>query len=181
MSRLSQASVVCLTLLLASCANVSTDPREGGLMGGIKGLQTGAYDQRVQERQDRLSQMQALQSNLSAEQRQLEQDRTASQAALDEERRRLQQLNNNVVQLRQNVDQLVREQGTDDKKVQELQARVQTLQRNMQRQQSTLDALKGSGLGDSDMDLRRRQLEEQRDLLRREYDLLMKLSLDLAG
>lgn len=181
MNRLSLLGVMSMSLFLASCANVSTDPSEGGLMGGIKGLQTGAYDQRVQERQDRLSRMQALQSQLSSEQRQLELDRSASQAALDEERRRLQQLNSNVMQLRQNVDQLIRDQGTEDKKVQELQTRVQTLQRNMQQQQSSLDALEGSGLGDSDMDLRRRQLEEQRDRLRREYDLLMKLSLDLAG
>lgn len=181
MNKLSQVGVVCLTFALASCANVSTDPREGGLIGGIKGLQTGAYDQRAREREDLLSQMQTMQSQLSAEQRQLEQDRTASQAALDDERRRLQQLNNNVLRLRQNVDQLVRDQGTEDKKVQELQARVQTLQRNMQHQQSSLDALEGSGLGDSDMDLQRRQLEEQRDRLRKEYDLLMKLSLDLAG
>lgn len=181
MNRVLRVGVVCVSLSLAACANVSTDPTEGGLLGGIKGLQTGAYEQRVQERESRLSQMHALQSQLGTERSQLQQDRSASQAALDQERRRLQQLNANVLQLRQNVDQLAREQGVEDEKVQQLQARVQTLQRNMQHQQSSLDALEGSGLGDSDMDLRRLQLEEQRDALRREYDLLMKLSLDLAG
>jgi hypothetical protein len=43
-----------------------------------------------------------------------------------------------------------------------------------------LDDLEGSGLGDTDMDLRRKQLETQRNALRKEYDLLMKMQMELA-
>jgi len=181
MRQVKRIGVVALSLTLGACANVSTDPNEGGLFGGIKGLQTGAYDQRVQEREERLANMRALQGQLTTEQAQLEQERSTRQAALANERRRLKELDSNVSKLSQNVDRLAQEHGTEDAKVQELKSRVQTLQSKMKQQQSSLDALEGSGMGTTDADLRRRQLEEQRDALRREYDLLMKLSLDLAG
>ena len=57
---------------------------------------------------------------------------------------------------------------------------VTDLKGKMNQQASSLDDLEGSGLGDADMDLRRKQLEKQRDALRKEYDLLMKMQMELA-
>ena len=42
--------VSCTVVALAGCANVSTDPRSGGLAGGINGIVTGAYEQRIEDR-----------------------------------------------------------------------------------------------------------------------------------
>jgi chromosome segregation ATPase len=37
------------------CSNVTQDPTQGGLMGGVCGLSTGAYDQRIADREARLA------------------------------------------------------------------------------------------------------------------------------
>lgn len=37
-------------VLLAACGDVnSTDPRQGGLIGGIQGIQSGAYQSRIDQ------------------------------------------------------------------------------------------------------------------------------------
>lgn len=64
----------CLSLMFSACAGVSTDPGEGGLLGGIKGLTTGEYDRRIDERQTRLTSIQdhnrqAEQENLALQKR----------------------------------------------------------------------------------------------------------------
>jgi hypothetical protein len=64
--------------------------------------------------------------------------------------------------------------------VAELQKRLADLKKGMNKQESSLDDLEGSSLGDSDVDLRRKQLEAQRNALRKEYDLLMKMQMELA-
>lgn len=56
------ACAACAVALLAGCADVTTDPKAGGLAGGINGLVTGAYDQRIADRQaslDRLNDAEA--------------------------------------------------------------------------------------------------------------------------
>jgi len=47
------------TIMIAGCANVSTDPHTGGLAGGVNGLMTGAYDQRIAARQDQIADLDA--------------------------------------------------------------------------------------------------------------------------
>ncbi len=49
------AGVICVGLALCGCAGISTDPGEGGLLGGIKGLSTGEYDRRIDSREARLN------------------------------------------------------------------------------------------------------------------------------
>ena len=54
----------CAALLLAGCANVSTDPRTGGLAGGINGIVTGAYEQRVEDRKTELSDLERAEDRM---------------------------------------------------------------------------------------------------------------------
>jgi chromosome segregation ATPase len=169
--------------LLVGCANQPTDPREGGLLGGITGLQTGAYDARVREREDRLESMRAIEQQLAAERTDLDAQRATRQQQVAAERRRLAELNTEVASLSKTVDELAAQHGTGDERVRELQGRIQALQGDMKRQQSGLDALEGMGAGggaDPAVELRRRQLEDQRKALQREYELLLQLSLELA-
>lgn len=51
--------------LSACCSNVTTDPRSGGLAGGVCGTQTGAYQQRLDQRKARLTQLNQIGSSLS--------------------------------------------------------------------------------------------------------------------
>jgi hypothetical protein len=85
-----------------------------------------------------------------------------------------------IAALEKKTKALASKQGVDQTRVAELQKRLAGLKAGMNKQESSLDALEGSGLGDADTDLRRKQLESQRDALRKEYDLLMKMQMELA-
>lgn len=169
--------------LLGGCANAPTDPREGGLFGGIAGLQSGAYEERVRTREEGLERLRAVQQALETEGTELDtrQQTLAQQVAA--ERTRLTRMDREVADLSDTVDGLEARHGSADQRVQELQTRLTALQGNMQRQQSSLDALEGVGPGggsDPGTELRRQQLEEQRRALQREYELLLDFSLQLA-
>lgn len=56
--------VCCAFLALAGCANVSTDPRAGGLAGGINGIVTGAYEQRIEDRKTELSDLERAEDRM---------------------------------------------------------------------------------------------------------------------
>jgi chromosome segregation ATPase len=167
-------------LLLSGCASVSTDPREGGLAGGVKGLSTGAYDARIQEREDRLAVLRQVQGELVTEQDQLESTKAQRQRQVAAERTRVRRMNRDIAALNQRVNSLSASANRNDQRVQTLRTRTPQIQRDSARLQSDLDALEGSGLGDSEADLRRAQLEQQRASLQREYELLNQMSLDLA-
>ena len=177
MSTLNHLAVAAAVAALAGCANLSTDPREGGFLGGVSGLNSGAYEARVVEREDRLAQLRETQRGLESERTQLETHRSDVDRQVAAERARVKKLDADVVGLEKKVGTLKTKQGTDGKRVGELQSRLAELKRKTAQQTS---ALEGSGLGDAETDLRRTQLEEQRRALQREYDLLMKMQLELA-
>ncbi|BCU06324.1 hypothetical protein Atep_10010 [Allochromatium tepidum] len=173
-------SIVLLALWLGGCASVSTDPREGGLAGGIKGLSTGAYDARIREREDRLAVLRQVQGELETERDDLEYTKAQRKQKVAAERARVRRMNRDIAALNRRVDSLSASANRNDQRVRTLRTRVPQIQSQSARLQSDLDALEGSGLGDSEADLRRAQLEQQRASLQAEYDLLNQMSLDLA-
>lgn len=179
MSRYLLVLLLC-TGLLSGCASGDQDPRTGGLLGGISGLSSGTYDSRVKEREARLEQLRATQRQLDAEKGQLDQQHSAASARLQQDQAQATALQADISRLEKSTKKLAGQQGADQKRVTELQQRANKLKGKMGKQVSALDALEGSGLGDSDMDLRRTQLEKQRDALAREYELLMKMQVELA-
>lgn len=180
MSGTNRLAAVAAAAMLAGCANMSTDPREGGFLGGVSGLSSGAYEARVAEREDRLAQLRDTQRGLEMERTQLESRKSDADRQVDAERTRVKKLDTDIAGLEKKVAVMKSQQGTDAKRVGELQSRLAELKRKTAQQTSALDALEGSGLGDAETDLRRTQLEEQRRALQREYDLLMKMQLELA-
>ena len=54
----------CAALALVGCANASTDPRSGGLAGGINGIVTGAYEQRIEDRKTELSDLERAEDRM---------------------------------------------------------------------------------------------------------------------
>lgn len=168
------------TAILSACATVSDDPREGGLLGGLSGISSGTYEARVSEREDRLKRLREMQADLDAEKGQLEAQQSAMHRQLQVDRARLQRLDTDIVALQKKVDGLVDAQGQDRQRVNELQSRLDALKSGMSQQRSALDALEGDASGDGQADLRRKQLEAQRSALQHEYELLMKMQLELA-
>ena len=166
-------------LLSLGCAS-STNPREGGFFGGVQGLQSGAYEERVQSRADSLNRLRDLQQDLDAKQANLESQKASLEEEVALERQSLAALQQEVVGLEQDLNMYQADDAQKEQQIQELQTRLTELKSQMQAQTSALDALEGSGTGDTDQDLRRRQLEEQRRALQEEFELLMELSLELS-
>ena len=66
-ARCKQSVFISATVLgLAGCASVSTDPREGGLVGGVVGITGGAYDERTEQREDALETLDRIEDSLNA-------------------------------------------------------------------------------------------------------------------
>jgi chromosome segregation ATPase len=172
--------MIFLAGMLGGCAGVDQDPRSGGILGGISGLSSGSYDNRVKDREARLEQLRATQRELDAEKGQLEEQKSAAYAKVAKDQDRVNTMQSEITQLEKKSKALAAQQGTDKQRVAELDKRVKALKSRMGQQSSDLDALEGSGLGDADIDLRRKQLEKQRDALAREYDLLMKMQMELV-
>lgn len=179
MTRIVRFLICAILLLGVGCAG-NHDPREGGFFGGVAGLGGGGYKDRVAEREARLAELRATQRELDVEKGQLETQRSEAMTRVQQDRAMVQSMQADLNALEKQTKTLTTKQGADQKRVAELQKRLDTLKAGMQEQQSSLDALEGSGLGDTDVDLRRRQLESQRNALRKEFDLLMKLQTELA-
>ncbi len=168
-----------LAIFCSGCAS-STDPREGGFFGGVQGLQSGAYEERVQSREESLDRLRALQAKLDAEQSSLGAEKRSLEEEIALERQNLTAMEQEVAGLKQSLDTYQAGDAQKQQQINKLRSRLAELKTTMQEQTSALDALEGSGTGNIDQDLRRRQLEEQRRALQEEFGLLMDLSLELS-
>ena len=177
-----------LAALLGACATTD-DPREGGFIGGVQGLSSGAYQQRVSEREDNLAKLRAMQADLEQDSAALQAQKGKRQQLLAEEKRKLASLDSEVEALQRKLTAMGQESATSDDRVRDLRDRVADLKARLGKQTrdidrlegggSAADALEGQGNGDGN-DSRRRQLEAQRTALQREYDELLNLTLMLA-
>jgi len=168
-----------LAIFCSGCAS-STDPREGGFFGVVQGLQSGAYEERVQSREESLDRLRALQAKLDAEQSSLGAEKRSLEEEIALERQNLTAMEQEVAGLKQSLDTYQAGDAQKQQQINKLRSRLAELKTTMQEQTSALDALEGSGTGNIDQDLRRRQLEEQRRALQEEFGLLMELSLELS-
>lgn len=97
-------------LLLGGCAGASTDPHTGGLAGGITGLATGAYEQRIA---DRTASLQSLNDAEAALSRRVgtAQDRlkaldgqiASRKSALQKLKAELAEIDRNIARVRQSI------------------------------------------------------------------------------
>jgi chromosome segregation ATPase len=149
-------------LCLGACAAPSTDPREGGFVGGVHGLSSGAYEERVREREESLQRLRDAQQELQREQERLEVERAARAREVDLQRRRL--------------DELAAETAALERDVSRYQAREAEASAEQSRLRSELQGLEGrirrlSERAGPDADVQ--ALEAERAALEREYRLLL--------
>ncbi len=93
-----------ITALAAGCASVSTDPDEGGLLGGIKGLSTGEYEQRRAAREQRLAALQRFNKNLKEEQDTLDESITIRKGDIERLEANLDDLGKVIESLRSDIE-----------------------------------------------------------------------------
>jgi len=174
--------IAALPLLLAGCATTD-DPRQGGFIGGLGGLSSGRYEERVQSRQSSLDSVRAARADLQTEQSALEDQKTVSQRRLQAERKKLATLQSETRELSAKVGALKSEDAQRQAQIADLKRRIADLEARIQaasRSQSA-DALEGSGTPAGDQDVRRQQLEAQRRQLEQEYRMLTDLYLKLGS
>jgi chromosome segregation ATPase len=89
-------------LVLAACVT-SDDPRAGGFIGGISGLSSGAYDRRVQDRQDATSALQAENEALERRAKEVQGRRVAATQDREAAARLLTTLQGDLTSLKQKL------------------------------------------------------------------------------
>ncbi len=165
--------------LLAACAT-STDPHEGGFLGGVQGLSSGVYEQRLREREERLQRLREEQRELERERDELKQRDQGLARRLAVERGRLRKLSEETRGLQRRIDALRATRKASSGKIARLRKRLAALKRGIASTDHSLDALEGSGQAPDAIERRRAALRTQRKALEKEYQLLLDLTLQLG-
>ena len=159
-----------LLLLAAGCAGtVSSDPNEGGLLGGIHGLSSGKYEERVKEREQGLQHLQEIQRNLDDERSTFETEKGEKAAGIEAKQRNLDLLLSKTNQLAGETAKLESALAGEKEQQQELQKKLPLLQAKIR------------AFAEKDTQgLTVKQLEEERAALEKEYRLLLELYRQLS-
>ena len=157
-------------LVMALGCSPSTDPRKGGLVGGVVGLSSGAYEERVQARRDSLSRLESIQAKLKQDTANLEVEKRSSDVRLSEEQNRLRTLQENTEALATNVRHLSENLSKDDARVDSVRAGVIGLEKKIKSVERATNAGQ----------LKQAQLRQKSVALEDEYRKLMDLYIGLS-
>jgi chromosome segregation ATPase len=163
-----------ISLFITGCA-VSTlecDPSGGGFFGGLQGINSGCYDQRLSERQQNLESIRQIQTSAEYEQSGLSQQRTIAQNELI-------RLSNQAQILSDEVTKLSRDLNAKQASTKQAEQRKSSLKKKVKNLQGKTQQLKSAIAQQPAPDqLKQLQAEEQR--LKTEVETLKKdLYLDL--
>jgi capsule polysaccharide export protein KpsE/RkpR len=159
---------------LAGCAT-SDNPREGGLFGGITGVNSGAYDARIRQRQNELGQIQYVQQGLRQKSVALEDEAKQQASELAKEQRRMADMEKNLAALQTNLGKLKAKSVQQEKEITSLQLKIENTRQQLKSEQLALDKLDWNGGKIADPD-RYRLMEKERDRLATEYQALTEYS-----
>lgn len=134
-------SIGLVVSLMAGC--VTTDPKEGGLLGGIYGIGSGDYDSRMEEEEAQLEKMRRLQQEAQQEKQDV--------ARIKERKQRQQEaLENEISTIDQQVHELTQELEQLDSSHQEIQEQKPALQQRLQEINKQLAELRQDALINSE-------------------------------
>lgn len=176
--RLAAAGVLAVALG-GGCA--TDNPREGGFLGGLGGLASGKYEDRVRTRQESLESLKAARTDIENEKTGLETRKGESERRLKAEQQKISRLQTETRKLSEKVKTLKAGDAAEQTQVTELQRQTRELEGKVKQaaKASSADALEGDGSGPQDA--RRAQLEAQRRQLEEEYRLLTDMYLKLGS
>jgi len=161
---------VLLIMMAGGCAGTtSTDPKEGGLIGGIRGISSGEYEERIKQREESLQRLKGMQKDLDTEQAALEAKKEAKARKVAEQRRELEELLEKTEVLTIDVEKFQAKLGQQATIREDLNSKLSQLQEKI----SNLSAESHKGIEVE-------QLEEERASLEKEYRLLLDLYRELS-
>ena len=157
-------------MMAGGCAGTtSTDPKEGGLIGGIRGISSGEYEERIKQREERLQRLRGMQKDLDTEQAALEAEKEAKARKVAEQRRELEELLEKTETL-----------TIDVKKFQAKLGQQATMQKHLSSELSQLQEKISNLSVESHKGIEVEQLEAERASLEKEYRLLFDLYRELS-
>lgn len=156
-------SLLLVAVVLCSTAcQTSDDPREGGFIGGVQGLSSGRYEQRIQEREERLKRLQEMQRELETERTGLEEDQQEHLSAYQAEQEKLRDLSRQMQSLRGKLNAL------NTQHIDQERTRKGVLQK-LDGLQQKLDQLAAQDSDGASL----QEMTDERDALEEEYRLLL--------
>lgn len=166
-----KAIIITLAISLTGCAATS-DPRQGGLFGGLYGLSTGAYENRINQRQEELSRQQEVNRDLREQSKVLGSEADSRDCVLATEQQRVAKVQSDLAQLESKIDGLNAKSAQQNKEVAALKLRIINLRQRLESQQSAIGKLDREG-GSETAPERYRLLKQERDRLAEEYRNLL--------
>lgn len=169
---------IALIATLTGCA-VSNDPRQGGFLGGLHGLSSGAYDKRVQQSKEELNHQQTINIDLKKESiKQVEISREW-EIKLASEQQRLDGMKKSLSALETDVNRLKAKSAKQKSEVYALKSKIKDQVRRLKSQQIALNELDRAGKSATATE-QYRILEQERNRLAEEYSRLMEYSKTLS-
>ena len=162
-------SLGIVILLIFGCAGCSTNPREGGLAGGVYGLSSGKYEERVNQRDERLEKLKELQQELEKEKETLEVQKAKKSRELADIQNQLDDLQKKSQTLAYDVDRFQATLQEQAVKRDQLRVQLVTLHKKIE----TLSIK-------STHKVKLEQLEMEREALENEYRQLLELYRELS-
>lgn len=173
--------LIIIVLAISSPAFAESDnPREGGFFGGLSGINSGAYDSRVQQRKDELSRQENINQELKGKQNALDKETKAAEIELADEQQRVNDLDEDLASLESDVNNLNAKSAKQKNEIAAIKRKIKDQRQRMKSQQSALKALERAGGCTADPD-RYRVLQQERKLLADEYKKLMEYSQALSN
>lgn len=169
---------LAIVLCVSGCA-VSTNPREGGLIGGLYGMNSGAYDARLQQRDNELARQQEANRDLQRQSSALAQQYQVKDRQLAVEHRRVARLDRDLSQMKTQVDGLRTKTRKQKREASNLRQSIVELRSKLQSQQTEISKLDREG-GVAANPEQYRVLEKERDRLAEEYRRLVAYSRALS-
>jgi chromosome segregation ATPase len=164
--------------ILGAC--VSNDPNKGGFFGGLKGIYSGAYDNRIKHRTEELGRQQETNQALKEKSLQLEGEAKAWEQELNAECQRLDDMEENLAVMERELGELNASSEQQKSQISKLKKSIAEQTKRIKSQQAALKSLEKSAGGAADVE-RYRVLQQERKRLADEYSKLLKYSEALAN
>lgn len=117
--------------LMGGCATMTDDPAEGGLLGGLYGLGTGAYEERLDKSEAQLQEVRQLQQHAGQEQQRLKALKAQKQRQQDELELEVAHLEQETQLLSKQVAQIKSKNTAVDRKKAQIIQRIQQVNANL--------------------------------------------------
>src|SRR4051794_33371617 len=119
--------LVALGLLVLAACQRTEDPARAGFFSGLANTVSGTYEQRIDQKQQELSETERMKQSLARRADEAERDRAQSDAALKDRQLRLAAMDDQLQRMERQLDQLRAQRSGDRVKLADAERRVAAL------------------------------------------------------